>query len=175
MKNTRDPLLDFRVFLFVVWKFLGLPEPTPIQYDMADWLQQIFKKRGPRRAIIEAFRGVGKSWITVAFVCWALYRNPQLKILVVSASKFHADNFTTFAMRLIMDMQELEHLKPSGDQRNSKISFDVGPATADLAPSVKSVGITGQLAGSRADLIVVDDVEVPNNSALPFNSDGYTN
>ncbi len=164
-KSVQDPLLDFRVFLFVVWKFLGLPEPTPIQYDIADWLQQIFKKRGPRRAIIEAFRGVGKSWITVAFVCWALYRNPQLKILVVSASKFHADNFTTFAMRLIMDMQELEHLKPSSDQRNSKISFDVGPATADLAPSVKSVGITGQLAGSRADLIVVDDVEVPNNSA----------
>jgi len=29
---------------------------------------------------------------------------------------------------------------------------------------VKSVGITGQLAGSRADLIVADDVEVPNNS-----------
>ncbi len=164
-KPARDPLADFRVFLFVVWKFLGLPEPTPIQYDIAHWLQRIYRKKGPRRAIIEAFRGVGKSWITVAFVCWALYRNPQLKILVVSASKFHADNFTTFAMRLIMEMPELEHLKPRGDQRNSKVSFDVGPATADLAPSVKSVGITGQLAGSRADLIVVDDVEVPNNSA----------
>jgi hypothetical protein len=164
-QNTQDPLLDFRVFLFVVWKFLGLPEPTPIQYDIADWLQRIYRKSGPRRAIIQAFRGVGKSWITVAFVCWALYLNPQLKILVVSASKFHADNFTTFAMRLIMDMPELEFLRPTGDQRNSKVSFDVGPATPDLAPSVKSVGITGQLAGSRADLIVVDDVEVPNNSA----------
>lgn len=106
-KPARDPLSDFRIFLFVVWKFLGLPEPTPIQYDIANWLQQIYRKRGPRRAIIEAFRGVGKSWITVAFVCWALYLNPQLKILVVSASKFHADNFTTFAMRLIMDMPEL--------------------------------------------------------------------
>ncbi len=163
--KPKDPLQDFRVFLFVVWKFLGLPEPTPIQYDIADWLQRIYKKKGPRRAIIEAFRGVGKSWITVAFVCWALYCNPQLKILVVSASKLHADNFTTFAMRLIMEMPELEHLKPMGDQRNSKVSFDVGPATADLSPSVKSVGITGQLTGSRADLIVVDDVEVPNNSA----------
>jgi hypothetical protein len=29
---------------------------------------------------------------------------------------------------------------------------------------VKSVGITGQLSGSRADIIVADDVEVPNNS-----------
>ena len=32
------------------------------------------------------------------------------------------------------------------------------------APSVKSVGITGQLTGSRADLIVLDDIEVPGNS-----------
>ena len=46
----------------------------------------------------------------------------------------------------------------------SRISFDVGPARAKHSPSVKSVGITGQLAGSRADLIVADDIEVPNNS-----------
>tara|TARA_B110000037_G_C16776395_1_gene365482 strand:- start:303 stop:464 length:162 start_codon:yes stop_codon:yes gene_type:complete len=26
------------------------------------------------------------------------------------------------------------------------------------------VGISGQLAGSRADVIVADDIEVPNNS-----------
>jgi hypothetical protein len=149
----KDPLQDFRVFLFVVWKFLGLPEPTPIQYDIAHYLQQIYRGQGPRRAIIEAFRGVGKSWITVSFVCWALYCNPQLKILVVSASKLHADNFTTFAMRLILEMPELEHLKPRDDQRNSKASFDVGPAKADHSPSVKSVGITGQLTGSRADII----------------------
>lgn len=164
-KHNKDPLHDFRVFLFLTWKFLGLPEPTPVQYDIANWLQRIYKKKGPRRAIIQAFRGVGKTWITSAFVCWVLYCNPQLKILVVSASKLHSDNFTTFTMRLIQEMPELEHLKPTDDQRNSKVSFDVGPATAAHAPSVKSVGITGQLTGSRADIIVVDDVEVPNNSA----------
>jgi hypothetical protein len=163
-KPNKDPLLDFRVFLFVVWKFLGLPDPTPIQYDIAHYLQQIYFRKGPRRAIIQAFRGVGKTWITVAFVCWVLYCNPQLKVLVVSASKLHADNFTTFTMRLIQEMPQLKHLRPREDQRNSKVSFDVAPALADHSPSVKSVGITGQLTGSRADIIVVDDVEVPNNS-----------
>ncbi len=162
--KPKDPLADFRVFLFITWKFLGLPDPTPIQYDIAHYLQNIFYGKGPRRAIIEAFRGVGKSWITVTFVCWVLYINPQLKILVVSASKFHADNFTTFCMRLILEMPELQHLKPREEQRNSKVSFDVAPANPDHSPSVKSVGITGQLTGSRADIIVVDDVEVPNNS-----------
>jgi hypothetical protein len=164
-EEFKDPLGDFRVFLYLVWKFLGLPDPTPVQYDIAQYLQRIYHRKGPRRAIIQAFRGVGKTWITVAFVCWALYCNPQLKILVVSASKLHADNFTTFAMRLILELPELQHLKPTDDQRNSKVSFDVAQAQADHSPSVKSVGITGQLTGSRADIIVVDDVEVPNNSA----------
>jgi hypothetical protein len=42
--------------------------------------------------------------------------------------------------------------------------FDVGPAKADKSPSVKAVGITGQLTGSRADVVISDDVEVPKNS-----------
>ena len=61
-------------------------------------------------------------------------------------------------------MDILAHLRPKTDQRQSKISFDVAPAAASHAPSVKSVGISGQLAGSRADVIVADDIEVPNNS-----------
>jgi hypothetical protein len=156
-----DPLKgDFRLFLYVVWEYLGLPEPTPVQLDIAAYLQH-----GPKRRIIQAFRGVGKSWITVAYVLWRLYCDPQLKILVVSASKQAADNFSTFAFQLIYGMPELAHLKPRAGQRDSKIQFDVGPATESKDPSVRSVGITGQLAGSRADLIVPDDIEIPNNSA----------
>lgn len=151
---------DFRVFLFLVWKHIGLPDPTPIQYDIAKFLQH-----GPNKICIEAFRGVGKSFITSAYVLWKLYRDPQLKFLVVSASKSRADAFTTFTMRLIQEMPILEHLKPKESQRNSRIEFDVGPATADQSPSVKSVGITGQLTGSRADEIIADDVEVLNNAA----------
>lgn len=158
--QERDPIkADFRNFLYLVWKFLGLPDPTPLQYDIAYFLQH-----GPRRAVIEAFRGIGKSWITSAFVCWLLYCNPQLKILVVSASKERADNFSTFTLHLINEMPLLRHLRPRVGQRESKVSFDVGPAKPDHAPSVKSVGITGQIAGSRADVVVPDDIEVPNNS-----------
>lgn len=150
---------DFRYFLLLVWRHLMLPDPTYIQYDIANFLQH-----GPRRSIIQAFRGVGKSWITAAFVCWLLLRDPQMKIMVVSASKDRADAFTTFTKRLIAEMPILEHLKPSGDQRDSMIAFDVGPSMADHSPSVKSVGIFGQLTGGRANVIIPDDVEVPNNS-----------
>ncbi|MDB2399450.1 phage terminase large subunit [Planktomarina sp.] len=156
---AKDPLSDFRKFLFVTWKHLNLPDPTPVQYDIAYNLQH-----GDKRMIIQAFRGVGKSWITSAYVVWLLYMNPQLNILVVSASKSRSDDFTTFTLRLINEMDILAHLRPKTDQRQSKISFDVAPAAASHAPSVKSVGISGQLAGSRADVIVADDIEVPNNS-----------
>ncbi|WP_142850672.1 phage terminase large subunit [Telmatospirillum sp. J64-1] len=155
-----NPLSDFRNFLFLVWKHLNLPDPTPLQYDVGSYLQH-----GPKRCIIEAFRGVGKSWVTSAFVCWLLLQDPDHKILVVSASKNRADDFTTFTLRLINEMPVLLHLRPRPDQRCSKISFDVGPARASHSPSVKSVGITGQLAGSRADTIIADDIEIPNNSA----------
>ena len=150
---------NFKNFLYLCWKHLNLPEPTPIQYDIADYLQSPEK-----RLVIEAFRGVGKSWITSAFVCHQLLLNPQRNILVVSASKSRADDFSTFTQRLIGEMPMLQHLIPRADQRSSKVSFDVAPATASHAPSVKSMGITGQLTGSRADLIIADDVESANNS-----------
>lgn len=154
-----DPLQDFRNFLFLVWVHLNLPEPTPVQYDIAKRLQH-----GPRRDVIEAFRGVGKSWITVAYVLWRLYLDPQKKILVVSASKNLADNFSTFCFQLINSMPLLAHLRPRPEQRNSKIQFDVGPAHDSKDPSVRSVGITGQITGGRADLIIPDDIESLNNS-----------
>ncbi len=155
-----DPRLkDFKNFLFLCWKHLNLPDPTEIQYDIANFLQD-----GPKRLVIEAFRGVGKSWITSAFVCHQLLLDPQKNILVVSASKSRSDDFSTFTQRLIGEMEILEHLQPGPNQRSSKISFDVGPALASHAPSVKSLGVTSQLTGSRADLIVADDVESANNS-----------
>ena len=154
-----NKIQNFKNFLYLCWKHLNLPEPTPIQYDIADYLQS-----DDKRLVIEAFRGVGKSWITSAFVCHQLLLNPNRNILVVSASKTRADDFSTFTQRLISEMPILQHLQPRDDQRHSKVSFDVAPARASHAPSVKSMGVTGQLTGSRADLIIADDVESANNS-----------
>ena len=143
----------------VIWNHLNLPSPTPIQYDMGQYLQT-----GPRRMLIEGFRGVGKSWITSGFACWTLLNDPQAKILVVSASKDRADAFSSFVKRLISEVPILQHLQAGPGQRDSMISFDVGPATASHSPSVKSVGITGQISGSRANVLIADDTETPGNS-----------
>ena len=150
---------DFKLFLQALWGQLDLPSPTRAQYAIADYLQH-----GPKRLQIQAFRGVGKSWITGAFVLWTLFNNPEKKIMIISASKERADNMSIFLQKLIIETPWLEHLKPkSDDSRWSRISFDVN-CNPHQAPSVKSVGITGQLTGSRADLMILDDIEVPGNS-----------
>ena len=160
MENPLEALQDdFKLFLTALWEQLDLPPPTRAQFSIADYLQF-----GPKRLQIQAFRGVGKSWITGAFVLWTLFKDPEKKIMIISASKERADNMSIFLQKLIIETPWLSHLQPrSDDSRWSRISFDVN-CSPHQAPSVKSVGITGQLTGSRADLMVLDDIEVPGNS-----------
>lgn len=158
---------DFRIFLYILWLGIGLPEPTEIQYDIANTLQ----KPKSDRVIIMGFRGVAKSFITCAFAVWSLWRDPQVKVEVISASKDRADANAIFIKRIINVLPFLHHLKAKAGQRDTQNLFDVGPATADISPSVKSVGITGQITGSRADILIADDVEIPNNSGTQTQRD----
>ena len=160
MSNVLEALQDdFKLFLQALWEQLDLPSPTRAQYHIADYLQH-----GPKRLQVQAFRGVGKSWITGAFVLWTLFKDPEKKIMIISASKERADNMSIFLQKLIIETPWLNYLRPKSDEaRWSRISFDVN-CSPHQAPSVKSVGITGQLTGSRADLMVLDDIEVPGNS-----------
>ena len=94
--------------MYLAWKHIGLPNPTPVQYDIADFMQH-----GGDRLVTEAFRGVGKSYIASAYCVWALLLDPTTLIQVISGSKIRADDFTTFTLRLLHEMGELtEHLLP---------------------------------------------------------------
>lgn len=162
MSNITAELVvdDFVSFLRLLFNHLGFDPPTPAQVAIAKRLQH-----GPLRQQLTCFRGVGKSVITSAFVLWTLYRDPEKKILVISASSDRSKDFTRFCLSMLSTVPWLNSLAPVGDQRQSSQSFDVGSATPSQVPSVKSVGITSQITGSRANLIILDDVEVPSNSA----------
>lgn len=151
---------NFPLFTSLVWHLIGLPQVTPIQQDIAKTLQN----PPSDRFILMGFRGVAKSFITCAFVVWSLWRNPQYKIMIVSANKERADANAVFIKKIIDTVPFLENMKAREGQRNTQNLFDIGEAKPDHSPSVKSVGIKGQLTGSRADIIVSDDVEVPSNS-----------
>lgn len=150
----------FRVFLDLVWQAVGLPKPTKRQLQIADWLQD-----SPPFAMLLAFRGVAKSWITSAYVLWLLLRDPQLRVLVVSATGDRADMFTNFCFRVLRTMPLMSRLVPRPDQRQSTSGFDVAPSSPDHTPSLSSRGIFGQITGLRADVIILDDVEIPANSS----------
>jgi hypothetical protein len=150
---------SFLAFLWLLWRHLRLPKPTKRQYAIALYLQH-----GPRRRMIQAFRGIGKTWITCAYALWRLYRNPQERIKIVSANEEKAIENAVFIRRLIDEVEQLQFLRPRGNSRDSVLAFDVGPADASVTPSVSCVGITGQLTGGRATLLISDDVEVPKNS-----------
>lgn len=144
-----------------------MPVPTPIQLDIAKYLQN----PPSDRVIIQGFRGVAKSFLTCAYAVWRLWQNRQLKILIVSASSDRADANARFIKRIIQTIPFLADMKASKEQLDTQNLFDVGGAIADISPSVKSVGITGQITGTRADVLVSDDVEVPKNSGTQLQRD----
>lgn len=197
--QTDDPIReDFRNLAYLVWEHIGLPAPTPAQFDISYFLQfgwagygqhegtgEIiewfghepvepdrtgWKRMGNpdskfREDIIEAFRGIGKSFLTSAFVLWRLYRDPvKEKVIVLSASGAKAKEFVSMTKNILMTMDLFERLRPRDDQRDTAWSFDVNGASISQSTSVKAVGITGQITGSRATLIIPDDIEVVDNS-----------
>lgn len=158
---------SFPHFLYIVWDSIGLPEPTRVQLDMALYLQESHD----HRRILQAFRGIGKSFITCAYVVWRLWRDPNTRVLIVSASGDRADANARFIKKIINIISFLHDLQPSKEQLDTQNIFEVGGALPDASPSVKSVGITGQITGTRGDIIIADDVEIPKNSATQMQRD----
>ena len=151
---------NFLNFLYVCWLTLNLPPPTQLQYDIARYLSNNIKSK-----IIQAFRGCGKTWITASYVCWRLHLNPNEKIFIVSASKEKALEIANFIKRLISEMEVLKPLKPNprDNNRDAVSAFDVAGCKISPAPSVKVCGIFGQITGSRATIIIADDIETSEN------------
>ena len=156
---------DFVPFMTLCMKFLGFSS-TEVQRDIATYLQH-----GPHYLMVQAQRGQAKSTITAIFAVWCLIHDPKYRVLVVSAGGTQANEIATLITRLILHMDELACLRPdrnAGD-RVSVEAFDVygGLKGVDKSPSVACIGITGNMPGKRADLLVADDVESPKNARTP--------
>lgn len=156
MRDIPLQLRDFRNFLSLVWRHLGLPKPTRAQYALAKRLQY-----GPAKQINECFRGMGKSWICAAFVIWLLWQDRTLNILVVSGTDEKAKNFTNQCLKIIQTFDLLADLIPDRSQWQSSVKFSVQGAPISQNASLFSASVMGTTVGSRADVVIADDVEVP--------------
>jgi hypothetical protein len=135
--------------------------PTPVQLQICDYLEN-----GPKRRVICAFRGCGKSTLSAMYILWRLFHEPELKVLVISASMSRSEALTAWLLKTISDVPWLRQMLPdSHDGRYSRIAFDIGTCQyIEQSPTVRAAGINGMITGSRADLCLVDDAETPVTS-----------
>lgn len=153
----------FDTFLYdVITELLGFT-CTWLQLDIADFLEN-----GPQYKMIQAQRGQAKTTITAAYAVWRLIHNPRDRILILSAGTDMAQEISNWIIQIIMHMPELECMRPdtSAGDRSSVRAFDVhhslkGP---EKSPSVACVGITSNIQGRRADVLIADDIESQKNA-----------
>lgn len=152
---------DFKDFAADAMRFLGF-SLTPIQEDIAEYMQS-----GPRLRMVMAQRGEAKSTLACLYAVWRLIQRPSTRVLVVSAGEDQALEDATLIVRCIMTWDILTCLRPDKQQgdRTSVTAFDVHYALKglDKSPSIACVGITSNLPGKRADLLIADDVESNRN------------
>lgn len=163
LKAVQDFYSEFIPFIEAVMELLQFPL-SEIQRDIA-----MFIAYGPHYLMVEAQRGQAKTTIAAAYAVWCLIHDPKYRVLIISAGGSQASDISTLIIRVINNMPELECLRPdvqNGD-RSSVEHFDIHYALkgVDKSPSVKCLGITSNLQGNRADLILADDVESKKNSA----------
>lgn len=119
------------------------------------------------RLLLMAFRGCGKSTLTALFAAWLLVRNPNLRIMVVAADMLLAQKMVRNIRRMVEKHPLSHHLVPPQADQWSALEFTVQRHAALRDASVVARSIKTNITGSRADVIICDDVEVPGTADTP--------
>ena len=159
MKPPTEMLEDFRNHLWACFKHLGLGDPTPAQYAMAERLQSFATDMQ-----LQAGRGFGKSVITACLASWFLLRDPNATIMVVSATGNKAAEFISMTRKILDLVPYCEHLRPGDNTTDNAFAFNVEARTkVGQDKSCFARGISSQITGSHADYVIADDVEIEGN------------
>lgn len=154
---------EFNTFLIDVIEDLMGFTCTEIQQDIGEWVAF-----GPQYRMVQAQRGQAKTTITAAFAVWRCIQDPTTRVLIISAGSDMATEIANWIIQIITQMPELECLRPdrSAGDRSSVSAFDIhhslkGP---EKSPSIACLGITSNMQGKRADVLIADDIESAKNS-----------
>lgn len=162
--NGSGPLGDIGFVQFVwSWNLLqGRPTPS-LHTRMARWLEEGWR-RGDRRLLLMVFRDAGKSTLTGLFCAWLLGHDPSLRLLVLSAESGLATKMTRNVRRVIERHPLTQELLPRRREEWASDQFTVRRPANHRDPSLLARGIGANITGCRADVIICDDVEVPNTA-----------
>lgn len=160
---------NFPLFLHDYFAWLGF-DLTEMQLDIGRYMAD----RTLKNKCVMAQRGEAKSTIGIARALYELVQMPNATVLLVSGSDDYAGTLSHAIVSAIMQWERLEWLRPesrAGARTSFTDGFDVHHAfrIPDKQPSVKAVGIFGQLQGNHVSLLIADDVETTSNGSSPAN------
>ncbi|MEO5337114.1 MAG: phage terminase large subunit [Magnetospirillum sp. WYHS-4] len=155
-----DPQADFSAFVWIWNERQSLKTPD-LHIRMARWLDESWRARH-HHLLLMAFRNSGKSTLVGLFCAWLLGRDPNLRILVMAADLALARKMVRNVKRIIERHPLTKGLKPERADQWASDQFTVKRPAELRDPSMLAKGIGANVTGSRADVIICDDVEVPN-------------
>ena len=170
LELIQDHYTEFEDFLRdVIEDLLGFT-CTDLQQDIGQYIAH-----GPHYRMVQAQRGQAKTTIAAAFAVWRLIHDPKTRVLIISAGDTQATEIANWIIQIINNMDELECMRPdrSNGDRASVEAFDVHYSLkgAEKSPSVACIGITSNMQGKRADILLADDIESQKNSATQVQRD----
>ena len=137
---------------------------TPSHHkEISKWLETSWHQQD-RELLLMAFRNSGKSTLVGLFCAWLFVINPSLRIMVLAADLSLARKMTRNVKRIIERHPACAGLKPKSRDQWASDQFTVNRDSELRDPSMLAKGIVANITGSRADVVICDDVEVPNTS-----------
>jgi hypothetical protein len=114
----------------------------------------------PGHALVEFPRDHGKTTQVMLRVLWELGRNPALRVRIVCASETIARDRSRYLRRCIESSATLRAVFPQLQRGEpwTATAFSVARPAGILGPSVAAFGIHAASTGTRADLLVCDDI-----------------
>jgi len=144
-----------------VWNDRQNLSSPDLHRQIVDWLAENWA-RGRRELLLMAFRNSGKSTLVGLFCAWLLYRNSDLRIMVLAADLALARKMVRNVKRIIERHPLTADMKPGRADQWAADQFTVNRDAELRDPSMLARGVEANLTGSRADVVICDDVEVPN-------------
>jgi len=116
----------------------------------------------PHRGLLNAFRHSGKSTVVGIFAACVLYHIPETRILILSAESSLASRMVSHIKNILENHPFCSDVLPDVKKEWGAHKITIKRPIGIREPSVICQGISGNITGMRSDLIICDDVEVPN-------------
>ncbi len=151
-----------------LWNRLQGQQTPRIHPVMADFLCRALG-RGYRYVYLVAFRNSGKSTLIGLFIAWLLKNDPELRALVITADILLSIKMVRHARSVAETHPHMRGAMPKrGKDKWAENQFTVTRRRQSRDPSVLARALGANFTGSRADIIICDDIEVPSTCSSAY-------